>query len=95
MPTSLIKWFANNELEKICWKAEVIQFGELSHHFPGVAKEKGKVFAVQIMNAYRGSTGIAPLILNLGTRWKWVVNFTPQPFYPKERTPIEHEAGCD
>jgi hypothetical protein len=33
------------------------------------------------MKAYLGSGGIAPLILNLGTRWKWVVSFTPQPPY--------------
>ena len=29
------------------------------------------------MKAYRGSRGIAPLILNLSTRWRWVVNYTP------------------
>jgi len=27
--------------------------------------------------------GIAPLILNLGTRWKWVVSFTPHLIYPQ------------
>ena len=27
------------------------------------------------MKAYRGSEGIAPLILNLGTRWRWVFGF--------------------
>ena len=47
------------------------------------------------MKAYRGSTGIAPLILNLGTRCRWVVNFTPRPLYSREITPvpIEQEAG--
>jgi len=24
---------------------------------------------------------IAPCILNLGTRWAWVVSFTPRPLY--------------
>jgi hypothetical protein len=28
-----------------------------------------------------------PSFLDLGTRWRWVVSFTPQPLYPKERTP--------
>ena len=27
---------------------------------------------------------IAPLILNLGTRWRWVVNATPRALYPRE-----------
>jgi len=26
--------------------------------------------------------GMAPCVLNLGTRWKWVVSFTPRPLYP-------------
>ena len=34
-----------------------------------------------------GSKHMAPLILNLGTRWRQVINFTPQPLYPKRRMP--------
>jgi hypothetical protein len=44
-------------------------------------KGKGKV-PVHAMKAYRGSRGIAPLSLNLGTRRKWVVNFMPRLLYP-------------
>jgi hypothetical protein len=33
-------------------------------------KGKGEVFPVHAMRAYRGSRGIAPLILNLSTRWR-------------------------
>jgi hypothetical protein len=33
------------------------------------------------MKTYWGSGGIAPRILDLGTRWKWVVSFTPRPLY--------------
>jgi hypothetical protein len=42
-----------------------------------------------------GSRGIAPLILNLGTRWRWVVCFTPLPLYPRQRSlvPIKQKAG--
>jgi len=38
---------------------------------------KGKMLVchVHAMNVYRGSRGIAPLILNIATRWQWVVNF--------------------
>ena len=30
----------------------------------------GQSFLVSTTNAYKGSRGIAPLILNLGTRWR-------------------------
>jgi hypothetical protein len=36
------------------------------------------------MEEYWGSGGIAPRILDLGTRWRWVVSFTPRPLYPQE-----------
>jgi len=42
------------------------------------------------------SGGIAPRILNLGTRWRWVVSFTPHsPYPPGERVPGTHFLwGC-
>lgn len=33
-----------------------------------------------------GCRGIAPRILNIGTRWEWVVKNTSTPFYAQERT---------
>jgi hypothetical protein len=36
--------------------------------------------------AYWGSGGIAPCILDLGTRWRWVASFTPRPLYPQEKS---------
>jgi len=42
------------------------------------------------MKAYRGRRGTAPLILNFGTRWKWVFNFMPRPassLYADHATP--------
>ena len=33
-----------------------------------------------------GGSGIAPLILNLCTRWRWMVSFTPWPSYSREIT---------
>jgi len=35
------------------------------------------------MKADTRGRGIAPLNLSLGTTWRWVVNFTPRPFYPR------------
>jgi hypothetical protein len=38
------------------------------------------------MKSYLGRRILYPLILNLETRWKWVVSFTPRSLYPtKER----------
>ena len=40
----------------------------------------------------RGSRSVAPVVLNVGTRW---INYTLRPLYPRERTPvpIEYEVG--
>jgi len=43
-----------------------------------------------------GSGGIDPRILNLGTRWRWVVCFTPRPSYPRRkigRYPLDRKLG--
>ena len=37
-----------------------------------------KVVPVHTMKAYRGSSGIVPLILNHDTIWRRVANFTPR-----------------
>jgi hypothetical protein len=34
-----------------------------------------------------GSGDIAPRILDLGTRWRWVVSFTSRPLYPQGKSP--------
>jgi hypothetical protein len=36
---------------------------------------------------YWGGGSTAPLILDLGTRWRWVVSFTPLPRYPQRKSP--------
>jgi hypothetical protein len=45
------------------------------------------------MKAYWGSGRIGPHILNLGTRWRWMVSFTPWPLYHRERAPGTHWIG--
>jgi hypothetical protein len=39
------------------------------------------------MKTYWGSGGIAPRILDLGTRWRQMVSFTPRPLYPQGKSP--------
>jgi hypothetical protein len=48
------------------------------------------------MKAYWRSEGIAPHILDLGTRWRWVVTFTSWPLYPQEKSswyPLDRRLG--
>jgi hypothetical protein len=44
-------------------------------------------------HTYRERRAIAPLILNLGTIWKAVVNFTPRPLYHRQINSGTHWAG--
>jgi hypothetical protein len=39
------------------------------------------------MKAYWGVQVQLPRIIDLGTRWKWVVSFTPRPLYPQGKRP--------
>jgi hypothetical protein len=39
------------------------------------------------MKMYWGSECIAPRLLDLGTRWRWAVSFTPLPLYPQGKSP--------
>jgi hypothetical protein len=39
------------------------------------------------MKTYWGSGCIAPRILDLGTRWRWVVSFTPRQLYSQGKSP--------
>jgi hypothetical protein len=44
--------------------------------------------------AHDGSSGIAPLILNFGTRLRLVVTFTSRSLYTRERAPVTYWTGC-
>jgi hypothetical protein len=39
------------------------------------------------MKAYGGNGCIDPHFFYLGTSWRWVVNLTPRPLYPRGRSP--------
>jgi hypothetical protein len=40
-----------------------------------------------------GECKYSSTILDLGTRWKWVVSFMPRSLYPRERSPDIHWIG--
>jgi hypothetical protein len=41
------------------------------------------------MKAYWLSGGIAPLICNFGTEWRWLVSLTSRPLYPRTMSPYK------
>ena len=43
---------------------------------------KYKAVPLSTLKAYWRSRGMAPVILNFNTRWRWVVSFTLQPHHP-------------
>jgi len=51
---------------------------------------KDKAVPDHSMKAYWGSRGMAPLILDLGTRWIYVINLKPGSFTPGENPPSGH-----
>ena len=54
---------------------------------------KCKVVPGHALKGCGGSRDIIPLILDLGTRWRWVVKFTPRPLCPPKQTPVSHWTG--
>jgi hypothetical protein len=60
--------------------AEVKEWMELYLYSPNTPSWRGP-------RSCWGTGGIAPSILDLGTRWKWVVRFTPRPLYPQGKSP--------
>jgi len=53
----------------------------------------GEYVPVHAMKAYVNSKSIAPLILNLSTRWRWVVKFTPWLLYLWGKNLYVHQIG--
>jgi hypothetical protein len=56
------------------------------HENGKILAKKDAFFPVHAMKAYRGSRFIVPLILDLSTRWRWVVNFKFWPLIPTKET---------
>jgi hypothetical protein len=58
---------------------EFLPHYKMTHLIPGAAKCYHKFVLVYAMKTNAGRRHIAPLILNLGTRWRWLFNFTHWP----------------
>jgi len=48
-----------------------------------LSQDKSKVVPLRSMEACRG---VGPLILTLGTNFRWVISFTLRPLYPRGKT---------
>jgi len=57
---------------------------------------KQKAALEYIMKVYRRSRGTASLMLNLGTRWSWMISLWPQSLYPgrkRAQHPLNRRLG--
>lgn len=54
-------------------------------------RRKGKVVPAYAMEAYTGYGRYTPHFLNLGTRWRRMINNMPQPLYFHERSAVRIE----
>jgi hypothetical protein len=56
-------------------------------------KVQGKVIPVHPIRSYGGGGDRrnAPLILNLGARWRGIISMRPQLLYPRGRNPVPFE----
>ena len=76
-----------------CATTALIPFSALHFRLPSACdKGQGKAVPVHAMKAYRRRGGTTPLILNLDTRWSWMVNFTFRRIYPREKNPCTPES---
>jgi hypothetical protein len=70
-----------------------VNFCTLFHSKGKVGKVKGKVFALHAMKACRRSRGIAPLILNLGTRFGEGLTSRPDHFISGKESRYQFSRG--
>jgi hypothetical protein len=61
---------------------EFLPHYKMTHLIQGAEKCYHKFVLVYATEANAESRHIAPLILNLGTKWRWLLNFTPWPLCP-------------
>jgi hypothetical protein len=66
------------------------------HHGESLKSRKSTSVPIQAIKIYRRNEGAASLILNLGTKLRWLVSLTPRQIYPLWKNtpvPIKLEAG--
>jgi hypothetical protein len=89
-------WFHRSEFKKLVspstsGPSSLFRFSAHEHILISFSKVKVKLSLYftkhHAMKTYWGSGGMAPRILDLGTRWRWVVSFMPRPLYPQGKSP--------
>jgi hypothetical protein len=96
--TSHERWYVTHPLASVwltSWRHTIpFNFVELSsdvlYSFPSLEGKRWNLCAFltehHTMEEYWGSGGMAERILDLGTKWRWVVSFTPWPLYPQGKS---------
>jgi hypothetical protein len=62
----------------------------IRHSISSVYKRKGTVVRIHSIKEYKGRRGMAPFILNLGTRFRWVASLTSRSLHSRTRAPGNH-----
>jgi hypothetical protein len=78
------------------WVTVSFSIRTLVHGVSQKVKVKLSLCFFKLATRYEGVLGsgdIAPHILDLGTKWRWVVSFTPPPLYPQGKGPGTHWIG--
>jgi hypothetical protein len=66
----IVRWLLCFECAHFVWTFLIIIVIIIISSSSSSSSSSNDVFSVHAMKAYRRSRGIAPLILNLGTRWR-------------------------
>jgi hypothetical protein len=83
--TDLFPWF---RIPHFWWETHmVVNVGVIVNNKRQKVKLSLCLTKHHAMKAYWGRGGIASRIIDLGTRWRWVVSFTPRPLYPQGKLP--------
>jgi hypothetical protein len=75
--TKWLQFTSGKTVTKCQWS--FVQWNPLIQHLIIQKSGQGKTVPTFTVKAYMGYRGIAPFIINLITRWRWVVNFVPWP----------------
>jgi len=100
--TGWAPWEAPQQPANLCWTLRCCPPNSVVHIYTVCLRKKVRttllslflLYFVKIMTllmkTYRGSSSVAPLILNFSIKWRWVHNVIPWPLYSQGRNPSTH-----
>jgi len=85
----IIKWNCRT-ISIIKWNSSKAQTSNSLHVYDYIKKNRDiscSWIEHHAMKAYWGNGGLAPSILDLSTRWRWMTSFKSRPLYPQGKSP--------